>query len=301
MLLVLAALACHKPAPPQALDASSAASVEAAALAAAALEAPVPEAPISELVEGGQCPWTWEDSVISDGGERASADSVRVIDTDGDLAPDLLADLGGCGSWGDCLFAVLQSCGDGSYTALWGPEYAQHILVEGQAPLQITVGGRSAQPGCDVPSEQLLGWVDGQWQDQGTCYGLGPWEPEECGEMPQPACPAQDATEPAELFEQEGFTACDAKQLAEFWGNPTAAQTMNDKLSAGGKDTLKSELQLAYDNGAEVQCAWHETGFDAVQISQASKVWGLTPDVAAQRVAKLASTGQYAQVRQALP
>ena len=353
-----------------------------------------------------QCPWSWHDGVLTDGGERALADSVRVIDTDGDAAPDLLADLGGCGNHGDCLFAVLQSCQDGSFLALWGPEYAQSIQVVGLAPLQLRVGGRSGQAGCDVPSRQSLGWVDDRWQDQGTCYGAGLWEPEECGEMPQPTC-AQDegvaslsrcdvkmiagfwkmdqgqaraqienklsggygeiidfdlvgaktlasascspeelgfssadvavlqthlgeevsaeealfqayredalrtltrtagvpsAIEPAVVLKQEGYTACDAKQLAAFWGgNVEAAVTMRDKLLRGQKETVNAELRAAYANGAEVQCAWHETGFDAVQISQVSKAWGLTPDVAALRVAELVSTGQHAQVLRSLP
>lgn len=386
MLLALAALACHKPAPPQPVD------------------PPVVEVTSPPL----SCPWTWGDGGLKEGPEERETLSAFVVNTNGDTSPDVLANLSLCGNSGDCELVVLEGCGDGSFRARWGPEYAQYVMIDGVqtelAPLRLVLGGRYDNGACDVPLQTPVHWESGQWVAGQTCHGEGLWAPE-CGEMPGPSCPepgvapldaracdakmlagfwkmdvaqaqarmrdkrgqgygeivafdlagakelgsaqcsaeelgygaeALDrvqshlgeedaeqalfaayragtlrelarsagvpaAIDPARVLEEEGFTACDAKQLAEFWGNPQAAQTMRDKILRGGTQTVAEELERAFDNGARAECAWFETGFNPVEIGELSKAWGLTPDRAALRVAEEASKGGAAQLREQLP
>lgn len=387
MLLALSALACHKPAPPPPVD--------------------PPVVQVSPVALS--CSWTWGERGLREGPQGPETLSAFVVNTNGDAIPDLLANLDLCGNHGDCELVVLQGCGDGSYSARWGPEYAQYIEirgVEGQGvPLRLALGERHANAGCDLPLETPLSWQDDQWVAGETCHWEGLWDAE-CGPMPGPSCPVpapepldaracdakmlagfwkmdvaqaqaqmrdkvsqgygeivafdlagakelgsaqcsaqelgysapdvavvqahlgpeQDAEQalfagyksgslralaraagvpaaiaPERVLEEEGFTACDAKQLAEFWGNAQAAATMRDKILAGGTETVASELQLAFENGATAECAWFETGFNTVEIFELSKAWGLTPDRAALRVAKEASFGGAAQLEEQLP
>ncbi len=386
MLLALSALACHKPAPPQPVD------------------PPVVEATSAGLA----CPWTWGDQGLKDGVEERETLSAVVVTTNGDSAPDLLANVSLCGNRGDCELVVLEGCGDGSYAARWGPEYAQYVEILGvevdAEPLRLAVGSRYSNGGCDLPLETPVSWQEGQWVAGQTCHGEGLWEPA-CGERPGPSCvaPAAEpldaqacdakmlagfwkmdvaqaqarmrdkrsqgygeivafdlagakelgsaqcsaaelgfgapelahvqehlgeedaeqalfaayragtlrelarsaevpaAVDPARVLAEEGFTACDAKQLAEFWGNPQAAQTMRDKILRGATQTVAEELERAFDNGATAECAWFETGFNPVEIGELSKAWGLTPDRAALRVAAEVSTGGAAGLREQLP
>lgn len=386
MLLALSALACHKTTPPQPVD------------------PPVVEVTSPAL----SCPWTWGSEGLTDGAEERETLSAFVVDTNGDLSPDLLANLSLCGNRGDCELVVLEGCGDGSFRARWGPEYAQYVEIRGvqtdAEPLRLALGSRTSNGGCDLPLETPLHWDGGQWVAGETCHGEGPWEPE-CGEMPGPRCPesgvepldaracdakmlagfwkmdvaqaqvrmrdkmsqgygeivafdlagakelgsaqcsaeelgygAEDldrvqshlgeedaeqalfgayragtlrelsraagvpaAVAPERVLEEEGFTACDAKQLAAFWGNPQAAETMRDKILRGGTETVAQELERAFENGAPAACAWFETGFNTVEIWELSKAWGLTPDQAALRVAEEVSKGGAAGLREQLP
>jgi hypothetical protein len=329
VLLALATLACLKSSPPDAVS-----------------------SPAAQVTVSGQCPWVWQDSVLSDG-EWAGAEAVQVINVNGDAAPDLLADLGACGNYGDCLYAVLESCGNGSFQARWGPEYAQYVEVLGSAPLVLQFGGRSAQPGCDVPSERTMSWVDGQWKDQGTCYGVGSWDAESCGEAPEPRCGETEgsvlactykllgahwgleesqvrhrmreryeagqassiftaleslsreagipwAIEPQVVLYEDGYSACDAAQVKATLGVAAPEERMRDMLLAGERLDLDALLKIAYA-GDPVPCAFHQTEFSAADYKQLGASWGLTPDLAALRVAELVSTGQKAQVLRVLP
>ncbi len=140
------------------------------------------------------CGWRVEDGVIVEFGEFVPEDDltarVTPVDLNGSPPSDAVGFLGGCGNWGECQHVVLRACDDGSYEAVWGPEYATAIEVgdprEGTLA-DLWIGGRTGRAGCDLPLRTTLRWTGEQWQEAGACSGEGVWD-SACGERPAPRC-----------------------------------------------------------------------------------------------------------------
>jgi hypothetical protein len=139
----------------------------------------------------GPCSWDLLDGEILRDGEPQHADSAmrgddephrpataQEIDLDGRPPADLVVDLGMCGSSVACVTVVLQACDGGGYRALWGPEYANAIEVDGRprrsSIADLIVHSRHrVLPACDLPLRTRLRWDGHGWRELATCAGDG--------------------------------------------------------------------------------------------------------------------------------
>lgn len=148
---------------------------------------------VAEATDDFPCEWRVEDDrpVHPAVEERNLEGGLVEADLDGRTPIDIIANIGACGSWGDCEFVVLQACDNGMYRAVWGPDYAQRIDVGGRPDgaelANLVLGGRTAQAACDRPLETVLHWTAEGWHRGETCVGSGVWD-DACGARPFPAC-----------------------------------------------------------------------------------------------------------------
>lgn len=153
--------------------------------------AEAPEAPPSPEARGARCDWEVQGGVLVHPDlEGLEPVAPQEVDLDGVEPMDLIANLGACGSRGDCDHVVLQACESGGYRAVWGPDYAQGLDVaarDGTTPLaDLVKRGRTGTPGCDLPTQTTLRWTGERWEPTGKCAGKGSWGPD-CGPRPR-AC-----------------------------------------------------------------------------------------------------------------
>ena len=143
------------------------------------------------------CAWTYEASDLhgppeTDLFDPAQPVHVREVSVDDDGRADLIANVGNCGNWGDCVFVLLRGCEGGGYEALWGPEYAQDVRIgtreEGATYAPVHLMGRTAAAGCDVATRRALRFENGAWAAAPECsLGDGIWS-DACGYDPPPQC-----------------------------------------------------------------------------------------------------------------
>jgi hypothetical protein len=194
-LVMLLAAACRTAVAPRA----------GPALPAPQSPSPTPAANAEEVASGGKdaavaegtrvapCDWRIEKGkLVSPSRESRDLEgNITEVDLDGKAPLDRIVNVGSCGSWGDCEFVVLQAWGNGTYRAVWGPEYTQLIEV-GERPrgaelANLVLHDRTAQPGCDLPLKTVLRWTGKEWEKGETCAGQGVWDDAACGQRP-PAC-----------------------------------------------------------------------------------------------------------------
>ncbi len=146
---------------------------------------------------GDACSWRYEDGDLRGPNADENEPFIVEVNVDNDGRADLVANVGQCGNWGDCMFVLLRACEAGGYEALFGPEYAQNITLgereEGATFAPVYVHGRTAMAGCDVPTRQALRHESGAWTLGASCAdGEGIWD-EECEGPPPPRCDARAA------------------------------------------------------------------------------------------------------------
>ncbi|MEZ5995012.1 MAG: toll/interleukin-1 receptor domain-containing protein [Hyphomonadaceae bacterium] len=107
--------------------------------------------------------------------------------------------------------------------------------------------------------------------------------------------------DPLQTFFASGYQYCDAKLVAEFWGNDIGETKVNIgwKIINGLADAVPEILDLSRRAGHS--CDWIDTGYSYADAEVLARVWGLAePYQAKLRVQQLVTAGQRLTVERAL-
>jgi hypothetical protein len=96
-------------------------------------------------------------------------------DLNADGLGDAILDMGQCGSRGDCVYGVFLGCGQGYFTPVWGPEYAQFVSVgAGRGGwLELAIAERITQGDTDRGVSTCRTFQHGRYQKTVPCGGSG--------------------------------------------------------------------------------------------------------------------------------
>jgi hypothetical protein len=111
--------------------------------------------------------------------------------------------------------------------------------------------------------------------------------------------PAEASQKDVDAFFKNGYTYCDAKLLASFWGIDTgqAKEAGGAKIRAKNEKTLKNLLKQARKQSA---CNFEDTQVSFEDASTLATFWGIDVGQSKDKIAMLYTAGRSKDVRKAL-